>query len=276
MRSIRKILVIFFAGYLAVLSGCASPREVISNPWLVPFQERQTSSVSRSQMRAMARLAYVYKAAGMKDEYVGALITAVELYAGDTTVTFELLNELIDGINQSRAEILQLKNALENTGLNPEDVSAGNMPTGDVQRQVAENYLDVKDQLEARYDECYRILSNACGQIPYNAELYYRTAHLQYLRASEDGDETRYKDAINFLKRAIASDSAHLESYHLIAMCYEKLGDNDRAIRFWRLFEVIYGIAPEVMGEGFITPQREALHQEALQHLESLGAEVEE
>jgi tetratricopeptide (TPR) repeat protein len=95
---------------------------------------------------------------------------------------------------------------------------------------------------------------------------------LQFLRADEDGDRTKYKDAINYLKRAIASDSGHLESYHLIALAYERLGDKDRAIRFWNLFETIYEVSPQVMGKDFITPERERLHEEALAHLESLGA----
>jgi tetratricopeptide (TPR) repeat protein len=137
-------------------------------------------------------------------------------------------------------------------------------------------YLDARKDLDAQYYECYRLMRVSCGQIPYNAELYYRTASLQYLRADEDGDRDKYKDAINWLKRAIASDSGHIESYHLIALAYERLGDKDRAARFWRLFEVIYEIAPEVMGEGFITPARESLHYEAMAHLDALGTNIED
>jgi tetratricopeptide (TPR) repeat protein len=97
-------------------------------------------------------------------------------------------------------------------------------------------------------------------------------ASLQFIRAEENNDRTLYKDAINYLKRAIASDSGHLESYHLIALAFERLGDNERAIRFWQLFETIYEIAPQVMGEGFITPERERMHRDALEHLAALGA----
>jgi len=254
------------------VTGCPKPRDVVPNPWLVPFQERHGSAVSRSQMRAMVRLAQMYRERGLKDEYLRALTTAVELYAGDTEVTYQLLNELIGMINKSRSDVSQRKALLSRMGIDASSLSTGSLPADDPARREAQAYLESREKLEALYEETYRILSTACGQIPYNAELYYRTAHLQYLRAEEDGDRDKYKDAINFLKRAIASDSSHLESYHLIALAYERLGDTDRAMRFWRLFEVVYEIAPETVGEGFLTPEREQLHREALRHLESLGA----
>jgi tetratricopeptide (TPR) repeat protein len=257
-------------------SGCSAPREVVSNPWLVPFQERYNSEVSLSQMRAMVRMAHFYQSMGMEKEYLHGMTLAVEIYAGDIPVTFELLNTLIDGINSARSDVSGEKTVLARMGLNSSMLSRENLPSDEPARSEALHYLDIKDSLEAQYEECYRILKNACGQIPYNAELYYRLAHLQYLRAEEDGDTNKYKDAINYLKRAIASDSSHLESYYLIAMAYEKINDNERAVRFWRLFEVIYDIAPEVMGEGFITPERENMHRNALQHLAALGEDVSE
>ncbi len=227
-------------------------------------------------MRAMNRLAQLYKSKGMEEEYIRALTTAVELYAGDTGVTYELLNELIGRINDGRYDVSNLEEMLRGMGIDPATLSADNLPESDRARQGAIRYLEAKEDLEALYNECYRILSSACGQIPYNADLYYRTAHLQFLRAEEDGDRDKYKDAINFLKRAIASDSSHLESYHLLALAYERLDDSDRAVRFWRLFEVVYEIAPETMGETFITPERERMHMEALEHLEALGATADE
>jgi tetratricopeptide (TPR) repeat protein len=259
---------------LLAICGCPSRKEIVSNPWLVPFQERHASDISRSQMRSMARLAHIYRDKGMEKEYVHALTTAVELYAGDADVTFELLNVLIDKINGDRRDLNQIKNSLAAQGIEPSQITPGFQTNSPELQALADTYLQSKATLEALYEEAYRILSNACGQIPYNAELYYRTAHLQYLRAEEDGDRNKYKDAINYLKRAIASDSSHLESYYLIALCYERLGDTERAIRFWRLFEVIYNIAPETMGPGFITPGREQMHEQALARLEALGADT--
>jgi len=264
----------FIAGIflLLITTGCPSPREVSPNPWLVPFRQRHSSAVSRSQMRAMTRLANIYKNKGMEKEYVHALTTAVELYAGDIETTFELLNELIGKINEGRADVARRESSLSRLGIDPESVTDENTDELGISQREAETYLEAKADLEELYDETYRILSSACGQIPYNAELYYRTAHLQFLRVEDDGDRDKYRDAINFLKRAIASDSSHLESYHLIALAYERLGDTNRAERFWRLFEVVYEIAPETYGERFITPQREAMHREAIEHLEDLDA----
>ncbi|HEX9744811.1 MAG TPA: hypothetical protein VGB30_05235 [bacterium] len=238
----NKIALISVIIFMLLITGCPKPDEQATNPWLVPFQERHSSMLSRSQMRAMVRLGDIYNSAGMEKEYVGALTTAVELYAGDQNVTFELINALIEDINELRSHV----------AIDPSPAR--------------------KDELEAQYEELLRIMRTACNQIPYNAELYYRTASLQYLRAEEDGDEDKYKDAINYLKRAIASDSGHLESYHLIAVCYERLEDNERALRFWKLFEVIYEIAPQVMGDGFIDDQRRQLHQDALARIEALEA----
>lgn len=227
-------------------------------------------------MRAMVRLANIYRLAGMDREYVGAMTTAVELFAGDRQVTFELINRMIDDTNRLRAEIYGLKRSLNQMGINPDSLSPDNLPQDETELSIAVSYLNTRDELEFQYRECYRILANACGQIPYDPELYYRIASLQYLRAEEDGDRTKYKDAINYLKKAIASDSSHLESYHLIAMAYERLGDKERAKRFWQLFETIYEIAPMVMGKNFITPEREKLHQEAIQHLANLGVKDED
>jgi len=198
--------------------------------------------MSRSQMRAMARLARFYAEAEMDKEYVSAMTTAVELFAGDRNITFELINALIDKINNLRIQIAS----------NPSP--------------------ELKSELEGRYEELLRIMRSACNQIPYNSELYFRTASLQFLRAEEGGDREKYKDAINFLKRAIASDSGHLESYHLLAMCYERLGDEERALRFWRLFEVIYEMAPEIMGREFITDSRKSMHNDAVRRIAELEA----
>ena len=227
-------------------------------------------------MRAMVRLGDIYKQAGMEKEYVGCLTTAVELFAGDSNVTFELLNILIDRVNRTRTAISEKKTELKRMRVDPETLTENSVPSSEPMRSAALAYLEELESLDTQYNECYRLMRVSCGQIPYNAELYYRTASLQYLRAEEDGDRDKYKDAINWLQRAIASDSGHIESYHLIALAYEKLGDNDRAVRFWRLFEVIYEIAPEVMGKDFLTPQRESLHYEAMAHLDALGASKEE
>jgi tetratricopeptide (TPR) repeat protein len=259
---------------LLVVSACTKPHESTTNPWLVPFLERQTSTVSRSQMRAMTELAHVYKNAGLENEYVLSMVTAIDIYAGDRDVTFELLNHLIDRINNSRASAYQLKNNLTSAGIDPLTLNSDNLPTGEF-HDIAAQYLTQHNDLNTQYEECYRILKSAALQIPYDPELYYRVASLQYIRAEDDGDRDKYKDAIFYLKRAIASDSGHLESYHLIAMCFEKLNDKDRAIRFWQLFEIIYQIAPQVMGQNFITPDRQKLHDEALQHLNQLGAKPE-
>jgi tetratricopeptide (TPR) repeat protein len=254
---------------------CMKARDVSANPWLVPYLERQSSTVSRSQMRAMSDLSHIYRDAGMQKEYVAAMVAAIDIYAGDRDVTFELLNYLIDKINTSRADLFSLKHQLENNGVDVFSLSGENLPASDEARALAVEYLNLKDSLNSRYEECYRILRSAAIQIPYDAELYYRVASLQYIRAEDDGDREKYKDAIYYLKRAIACDSGHLESYQLIAMSFERLGDKDRAIRFWQLFEIIYQIAPQVMGEGFVTPQRQRLHQQALQHLNDLGASIE-
>jgi tetratricopeptide (TPR) repeat protein len=265
-----KFVTLFLSLLLVASAGCSGSDNVITNPWLVPFQKRHGSALSRSQMRAMVRLARVYQEAGMNREYLHAMTTGVELYAGDIGVTFELLNILIDKINAGRSELSGHRTELSRLGIDPDDIDP--LPdglTGD-QESAVERYLESRSSLEGLYEETYRILSSACGQIPYNPELYYRTAHLQFLRAEEDGDRDKYKDAINFLKRAIASDSSHLESYHLIATSYERMGDRDRALRFWRLFEVIYEIAPQTMGPSFVTPQREVMHEEALRHIEEL------
>lgn len=263
---------------ILILASCQRPVNVTPNPWLVPGEERSASSVSRSQMRAMYRLAGIYESAGMQFEYVHALTTAVELYAGDTGVTFELLNELIEGINISLNEVSRLKNELIRSGIDPSTLLGKGSQTLPLRpgSELAESYLEAREKLEAQYEECYRILKNACWQIPYNTELYFRTANLQFLRAEEDGDEEKYRDAIAYLKRAIATDSSHLESYRLIAVTYERLGNTELAIRFWRLFEVIYEIAPEIRGEGFITPQIEEMHEEALRHIENLGVADEQ
>ena len=50
---------------MIMVIGCTDSGRVVSNPWLVPFQERHGSAVSRSQMRAMVRLARFYQEAGM-------------------------------------------------------------------------------------------------------------------------------------------------------------------------------------------------------------------
>jgi len=257
-----------------ILAGCPAREEIISNPWLVPFKDRHGSAISRSQMRSMVRLGHFYRDNGLGQEYEHAMVTAVELYAGDIEVTFELLNIMIDRINAARREIGQVRNALGNLGIDPGSVGGGYVAENDEVQVLADGYIEANNELEALYEETYRILSSACGQIPYNAELYYRTAHLQFLRAEEDGDRDKYKDAINFLKRAIASDSSHLESYHLIAVSYERMGDDERAKRFWRLFEVIYEIAPQTMGPGFVTPHREGMHEEALARLEVLESDT--
>ena len=267
----RKFAISFFIVWVLFTLSCANPVKVVSNPWLVPFQDRHGSTLSRSQMRAMVRLANVYMKAGMEKEYQSSMVTAVELYAGDKDVTFELINFLIDKINRKRAELQDRRNELQSLGVDPKSVTRDNLPQAEPAHAKASQYMDSREMLESQYEECFRILSNACWQMPYDPELYYRIASLQYLRAEEDGDRNKYKDAVNFLKRGIASDSGHLESYHLIALAYEKLGDNDRAIRFWQLFETIYEIAPQVMGKQFVTQQRERLHREALQHLEQLG-----
>ena len=260
-----------------ILTGCPKPRELTTNPWLVPFQEKQTSTVSRSQMRAMAKLAHIYRDAGLEKEYVAAMVTAIDIYAGDQDVTFELLNYLIDKINGARSDLSSLRNRLTSLGVDARQLTNDNLPRENPDAlRIATEYLATKDNLDAQYEECYRVLRSAAIQIPYNPDLYYRVASLQYIRAAEDGDRDKYKDAIYYLKRAIASDSGHLESYHLIALAYEKLNDRERAVRFWQLFEIIYDIAPQVMGQGFITPDRERLHREALQHLADLGAGPEE
>ncbi len=227
-------------------------------------------------MRAMVRLANIYRDVGLEKEYLSCLNVAIEIYAGDIDVTFTLINKLIEKINETRNEVGQARVHLEDQGIDPLTISEDNLPVSEPARGDAMSYLEAAEDLESQYENCFRIMSIGCTAIPYNAELYYRTAMLQYIRAQEDGDNTKYRDTINFLKRAIASDSGHLESYHLIALAYEQLGDRDRAIRFWRLFEVVYEIAPEVAGEEFLTPQREALHLEALDHLENLGAGSEE
>ncbi|MFH1676003.1 MAG: hypothetical protein ABIC40_03175 [bacterium] len=275
----KTISSIFTLAMLVIFSGCFKSTGAVPNPWLVPFQDRHGSEISRSQMRAMVRLGDIYRDAGFQKEYLSCMITAVELYAGDQSVTFELLNTLIEGINKTRGEIAGNRMSLFDLGINPDQLNADNLPDTDPAWRFAVNYLNEKEELEAQYKECYRILSVACGQIPYNAELYYRTASLQYLRALEDPDEEsrneKYKDAINFLKRAIASDSSHLESYDLIASCYRQLGDTSREIRFRRLFEVVYKIAPDVMGQGFITSQRREMHIKSEERLRSLGESVE-
>lgn len=253
------------------MSACTRPKQVMVNPWLVPFQNRQESAISRSQMRAMVRLAVIYQNAGMEREYGLAMTTAVEIFAGDKDVTFDLLNYLIDGINKSRANMLATRNRLADLGINPANVTRDTLPDTEPQRSASVAYLDAADELNNEEAECYRIMSNACIQLPYNADLYYRTAGLQYIRAQDDGDVNKYKDAIGFLKKAIASDSGHIESYDLLALIYEKLGDKNRAIRFWQLFETVYEIAPQVMGQGFITPDRQHLHDEAVAHLSQLG-----
>ncbi len=251
--------------------GCGTKEEINANPWLVEYTSRHGSTVSRSQMRAMVRLGNFYREQGLESEYVHCLTTAVELYAGDMDVTFDLLNILIESINEKRTEVLGMESVLERYNIDTDTISVDNLLHIDAGRDVAENYLEARSDLESQYEECYRILVISCTQIPYNAELYFNTAHLQYLRASDDGDRDKFKIAIEYLKRAIASDSAHLESYHLIALTYEKLNDMDRALRFWRLFEVIYEMAPETLGQGFLTPYREGLHAEALEHI----AEIE-
>jgi tetratricopeptide (TPR) repeat protein len=255
-----------------IIGSCHHAADVTPNPWLVPGDERFESSVSRSQMRAMYRLAGIYNDAGLHYEYIHALTTAVELFAGDIDITFQLLNELIGSINNTLDEVARQKSALTAAGIDPSTLSRDNGSELSPQEAL---YLDTKDKLEAQYEECYRILKNACWQIPYNTELYYRTADLQFLRAEADEDPEKYKDAIAYLKRAIATDSSSLQSYRLIAITYERLGEPDLAIRFWRLFEVIYEIAPEIKGEGFITPEIERMHEEALEHLETLGAQNE-
>ena len=280
MSRLKAIWVIFALAMLPVFSGCIKSPETVPNPWLVPFQERHGSEISRSQMRAMVRLADIYRDAGFQKEYLSSMITAVELYAGDQTVTFELLNTLIEGINKTRGEIAGYRLSLLGLGINPDQLSGENLPDADPAWRIGTEFLNKRDELETQYNECYRILSVACGQIPYNAELYYRTASLQYLRGLEDPDEEsrieKFKDAINFLKRAIASDSTHLESYDLIASCYQQLGDTNREIRFRRLFEVVYKIAPDVIGEGFISPQRREMHTKSEERLTSLGESIEE
>lgn len=264
-----------FLGFLLVLplllTACPGHKDVVANPWLVPFQERTGSALSRSQMRAMVRLAGIYKTTGMEAEYRGSMITAVEIFAGDRDVTFELLNHLIDRINQTRMLVATTKQTLVSFGIDPATLSRENLK-GVPSNPYVDMYLSTVDELKAQYEECHLMLANACWQIPYDPELYYRMASLQYIRAAESNDRTLYKDAVNYLKRGIASDSGHLESYHLIALTYEKLGDKQRAIRFWQLFETIYEIAPQVMGAGFITPEREQMHREALEHLAALGA----
>ncbi|MCK4719086.1 hypothetical protein KAU08_00430 [bacterium] len=260
---ILVLLIIIFS------SGCRTSTDVNPNPWLVAGEDRFSSSVSRSQMRALYRLSHIYKDAGLQYEYIHALTTAVELFAGDINITYELLNELIEGINVTRNLASQQRIILSQNGI---DASSLTRDEDEPLDEQVEAYLNILDKLEARYDECFRILRNACWQIPYNPDLYYRTAHLQFLRAEEDGDEVKYTDAIAYLKKAIATDSSHLESYRLIAIAYERLDQKELATRFWRLFEVIYEIAPEVRGEGFITPDRESMHEEALSHLERLGA----
>jgi len=256
---------------LASLVGCVAESEINPNPWLVPFTERHGSTISRSQMRAMKNLANIYRDHEMMFERRHALITAVELYAGDQAVTFELLNIFIDEINNGRIGVMEQEAALDSFGIDVAEVSNENLPDGEVARQIAVSYIEARERLNQSYEECYRMLSTACGQIPYNVELYYATANLQYIRAEEDGDRAKYRDAIHWLKNAIATSSEHLESYHLIAMSYERLGDPVRAIRFWRLFEVIYEIAPEVRGEGFITESRMQMHEDALFHISVLG-----
>lgn len=270
MRNTAFAILILVAG---IISGCSGGKSEVTNPWLVPFRERHASETARSQMRAMVRLANIYRDAGLHDEYVKSLMTGVALYAGDQNVTFELLNVLIDDINTYRVNLSESSTRLILMGIDPSAISDQRLPEPGTGRSEAEYYLATRKELEQKYEQCFNVMRTACNQIPYNAELYYRTAYLQYLRAGEDGDEDKYRDAINFLKRSIASDSGHLESYHLIAVCYEKIGDMDRALRFWRLFEVIYEIAPEVIGEGYITTERENLHAEALEHLENLASQ---
>ncbi len=273
----RLILLLLLAIFFVLNISCTDSGDVITNPWLVPFRERHGSAVSRSQMRAMVRLARFYQDAGMQAEYHHSLTTGVELYAGDIGVTFELLNVLIDGINAGRASLTRRKAEHTGLGIAPESITIDIVPEPglpDAAGEALTGYIESLTELETLYEEAYRILSSACGQIPYNPELYYRTAHLQFLRAEEDGDRDKYKDAINYLKRSIASDSSHLESYHLLATSYERLGDSDRSLRFWRLFEVIYEIAPQTVGQGFITPQREAMHEEALERITELEAET--
>jgi tetratricopeptide (TPR) repeat protein len=272
----RKLAIILTLLLVTSTLSCTAPVKVVSNPWLVPFQDRRGSSLSRSQMRAMVKLADIYKAKGMEKEYQASMVTAIELYAGDKDVTFELINFLIDKINLSRADLLARKNQLTSLGVDAKSLTRDSVPPDEPAHSKAVEYLNARDGLEIQYQECYRVLANACWQIPYDPELYYRIASLQYLRAEEDGDVTKYKDAINYLKRAIASDSGHLESYQLIALAYEKLGDKDRAIRFWQLYETIYEIAPQVLGKQVLTPDRERFHQDALQHLKQLGAKPEE
>lgn len=273
MRLNRAILLLIIMIYA---TGCIKKPDATPNPWLVPFQERTTNAVSRSQMRAMNRLGNIYLEAGLEEEYESAMNTAMELYAGDLDVTFTRINMLIDRINRQRNEVLQWAGNLRRAGIDPSELSNESLPESEPERSEAVDYLEAVRELDERYRECSRIMAIACTAIPYNADLYYRTANLQYIRAREDGDRDKFRDAINYLRRAIATDSRHLESYHLIALSYEELGDNDRAVRFWRLLEVVYDIAPEIMGEEFLTEEREALHLTALVHLEELGAGAEE
>jgi len=255
-------------------TGCTDTPEVSPNPWLVDFQSRHGSPVSHSQMRAMLRLAYTYRDHGLENEYLHSLTTAVELYAGDIDVTTELINHLIEKINETTSTVRQFDGILERFGIDKETLSHETLQFIESGAEQAGAYLDVKDELEGYFEECYRILSMACGQLPYNTDFYYRTAQLQFIRAEQDGDRDKYKDAINFLKRAIATKSWHLESYHLIAQAYEKLGDTDRALRFWKQFEVIYEVGPQTLGDGFITQATIEMHEEALVHIADLEAET--
>jgi tetratricopeptide (TPR) repeat protein len=251
--------------------SCSTGPNASPNPWLVPFQDRSTSAVSRSQMRAMARLANIYREAGLEAEYEGCISTAFDLYPGDLDNTYTYLNILIDRINVQREEVTRQRQALVSNGIDIDSLTRDSLPGNEPERSEAVAYLDAQDELQQKYDSCYRIMAIACDAVPYNADLYYTTANLQYMRAVETDDRDKYKDAIYYLKKAISTDSGHLESYSLIALCYEKLGDNDRAIRFWRLLETVYEIAPEVI-EDFRTPEHEEMHRIALQHLANLGA----
>ena len=267
-----KILIPFL---LFAIIGCSVERESSPNPWLVPFQDRTGSAVSRSQMRAMVRMGNIYLKAGLQREYELCIGTAFDLYPGDIDTTFAYLNILIEKINERRAEVLGKKAELERTGIDVGNLSQENLPENEPVLSLALDYLESQENLEESYENCYRAMAIACDAVPYNADLYYTTANLQFIRGDETGDRDKYIDAINYLKRAISSDSGHIQSYWLIATCYEKLGDTDRAIRFWKLLDVVYNIAPEVMPD-FQTDERAALHRDALRYLEMHGAKAVE
>jgi len=261
---------------LALSSGCGDSTNVTPNPWLVEFQNRHGSPVSHSQMRAMLRLAYTYRDHGMEAEYIHALTTGVELYAGDMDVTTELINYMIGRINETNLVLKQHEGIIERYGIDKATLTDDSVQYIENGADEAKAYLATKKELETEFEECYRILSMACGQLPYNTDFYYRTAQLQYIRAEQDGDPEKYRDAINFLKRAIATKSWHLESYHLIAQAYEKLGDNRRALRFWKQFEVIYEVAPQTLGEGVITDEIREMHGDAVRRIAELEGEIDD